>query len=658
MNQRDDETTEPSGKELSPAELVAMDAWLEEILAQEAPPELTSRILDQYHKESIVTVKRSPRPTASRASKNAGADHRRWWIGLIAVAASLVLMVAAWQFRNPGAAKNATNSTGDGNALIVGKPKKKIDSAIVSKSINDPVMPTESLEPKSVDAADPTTPKRKPQGVVLKLPDDAELWNMSDRSANGQLADRDRGATGPLLDVALVSKRIENHLHEFWNASDTQPTPSSTLAESASRLSIQLGVDVPVEVLESPSAVQAWMKDDDIARAIANEWLYEISARRFKQLSDQSKEVLVNAIGKCISSSDPIDELIADWLSGRGIGSNEFITALGPEESSPKDPVRIANLASLTLSVDLQCARCHDALVDTKPSQQEYWNFAALVSASVSRYQDGLLRVNEIKPNGSEALFFELPDRRQRAAVPRVANQWLNRSDVRSLHDLADALRGSQPLASGIVNSLWKLVHGRPLRGHVGHPMSAPMTEELAKLEQELIDDLIRSNFDFRRTLAMIMTSATTRRSVPDSVRDVWAADTSDAHRKAIAFAGALPSEKPLYLADRLDQSLRAIGAKLESSDRELLAQLGDNSESLGSGGAVNTLAWDFPDRADGPPVQWLASLDDLNSKVEHLCYLAGHTQVPAVVDRCVSAMQDAKLNDATLLHRVWWMLQ
>ena len=261
-----------------------------------------------------------------------------------------------------------------------------------------------------------------------------------------------------------------------------------------------------------------------------------------------------------------------------------------------------------------------------------------------------------------------MPDRRRAAAQPGVPSRWLVDAEstlesqfdtqVDSLKGFAASLRGSRPLAMGIVNSMWKLVHGRPLSGQVSHPMSAPMSDELLKIERDLVGDLMRSGFDINRTLTLILMSPTTRRSVPDSLRDVWATDQSDAHQKTIAFAGSLPVRIPLSLASKLDQSLRAIGAKLSTGNDELLAQIGSDGQSNGGNTQASTLAWDFPDRADSMPVQWLQSVDGTDARIEHLCYLAGMDQVPASIDQAAGAMRKSGLDEATLLHRIWWLAQ
>lgn len=636
-NSHPDNELEPTANQLPPAESVALDAWLDEILAHKTPPELTDSILERWHNEPTLNVDRASKPTTSPSSRNGKTSQGRWLVAAIAIAASLLLMFASWQFRpgnGAGRPGSGGNSTVKGDGLIASKP---------SELLSPPTVPDETPSELNV-------PKRKQKGVVLRLRSIDDGDGMTDpRSREAEtMLQADRG--GPLPKLSLVSKQIENHLRDYWNAADTPPTPEAAMEETAARLSIRLGVEVPGESLASPDTVQEWLRENDVAQAIARAWLSNVTSRHFDQLGKESQQLLLREVSQRVAESEPLDDLIANWVGGDDAISQTFMTALGPSGTSPTHPARIANLASLTLSVDLQCTRCHDSLVDTQPSQQEYWNFAAVFAAD--------------NPNG-QPLFFELPDRRQRAAIPMLAERWTKNPTeptqdqiVRSRSEFASVLRGSPALARGIVNSLWKIVHGRPLRGHVSHPMSAPMTAELAQIEQDLVDDLVRSDFDIRRTLATILTSPTTRRSVPESVRDVWAADASDAHQKAIVFAGSLPSEKPLGRAAKLDQTLRAVGAKLEASDRELLAQWGGESTSPSVGGSSASLAWDFPDRADGPPVQWLASIESLQGRIEHLSYLAGHTGVPAMISRSVDAMQNAELDEATLLHRVWWLLQ
>ena len=104
-------------------------------------------------------------------------------------------------------------------------------------------------------------------------------------------------------------------------------------------------------------------------------------------------------------------------------------------------------------------------------------------------------------------------------AEPEVAAQWLGRSGqprVVRVGDWTKTLVGSEALARGVVNSLWQMVHGQPLRGRVVDPISAPHNDALDRLEANLVDDLMASRFDVARTLTLVIASPVTRRGIPE----------------------------------------------------------------------------------------------------------------------------------------------
>ena len=235
---------------------------------------------------------------------------------------------------------------------------------------------------------------------------------------------------------------------------------------------------------------------------------------------------------------------------------------------------------------------------------------------------------------------------------------------MRGLTDWSDTLIGSEALAGGIVNSLWELVHGQPLRGSVVDPFAAPYDEALDKLYANLVEDLRRSGFDVGRTLALILGSSAAKRQVPASLKpeNAFVSDRSrvdDARNSVHAFAAAMPHRQSLSIDRRLDQAKRAIGASLDQNGRPFVAQLGSPVGTMRPKveAGRNALADDFPSPSETLPVQWLRRIEDLDRQVEHVAFLAGMSDVPDSVLGVARRMQAAD-GDGTALHRVWWMVR
>jgi hypothetical protein len=240
---------------------------------------------------------------------------------------------------------------------------------------------------------------------------------------------------------------------------------------------------------------------------------------------------------------------------------------------------------------------------------------------------------------------------------------------IRGVGQWSQQLVGSAELARGVVNSVWQLIHAQPLRGRVVDPISAPHNEALDRLEEQLVKDLLQSQFDVTRTLALVISSPATGREVPPSLLPENALLAGDEQiRSAMnavdAFAAAQPARAALPIRDRLDQAMRAAGAKLNADGSPIVAQLAgspDEPRAVKPDSAARTaaaaLAADFPRPTNSLPVQWLASIEDQTSQVQHLAYLAGLSQVPDGVLETADLMRKADGN-STALHRVWWMLR
>jgi hypothetical protein len=473
----------------------------------------------------------------------------------------------------------------------------------------------------------------------------------------------------PLAAVALVSRQVDSELRSYWNAIGIEPTSGVAASDTAARLSDVLGMELAVDSIDNPEQLQVDFAQPAVARAIAFRWLRQITQRGVVRLDQQARDTLVGDLAGCFRSEREFDHTLASWLDGRNRNASAFYEAVSLGSGRGDYNAMARRLGSLTMSVDLRCTRCHDSYIEGNGRQQDYWTFAAFLRQGITR-GGGRVTIDETSKS-KKPVFYELPDGRQRLAEAVVAMSWMKSEDgpIRSVQDWSQKLIGSPELARGVVNSLWQLVYGQPLRGRVVDPISAPHNEALDRLEEYLAEDLIHSRFDVARTLALIITSPATQCGVPTPLlpENALVADESEIHvaMSAVdAFAAALPPRAERSMGKRLDEAMRAIGASLDSQGRPFMAQLGSAADLPGSvKGNPKTLSpkalsADFPGRADTLPVQWLARIEDEQSRVEHLGYLAGMNKVPQNVLQAAQLMQDAEVPKELLLHRVWWLLR
>ncbi len=642
--------------DLTPIEEQALDALLVETLNNVGPPDLSAEILLRVHQ--------TPSDVGSIVHRNRDSDRetqsssvaRQVTIALTAIAAlAASLLLVVW-FRS-------------GETLPDSSPRIAANDDAIPPDLShvaaNPLATPDEASRQEVADASPV--RRPPRGVPLVIESTVE----SDPPSPPQ---RDVGTAPPvspkpLAPVVLVSKQVDENVHEYWSAIGIEPVGDAGVDETVRRMSDVLGVSLSPEVIDDPSLLAARLAEPSVAREISFRWLQQVTQRGLSRLEPEAREGLLDGLAACFGSEGELDRTLAGWISGASQHASAFYAAISSGARHAGDDHTVRRMASFTMNVDLRCTQCHDSYIEGTGLQQDYWAFAALLRRGVVSGPDGQLTVAD-SPQARKPLFYSLPDGRERVAEPAVATAWMNSGSgqpIRSVSEWAKKLVGSPELAQGVVNSLWQLVHGQPLRGRVVDPISAPHDESLDRLEESLVQDLMDSRFDVARTLALIMTSPTTRRGVPTPLlpENALVADESEmqaAMHAVDAFAAALPPRISLSMNQRLDQAKRAIGVKLDSDGRPFVAQLGNAGESSGSpnrdAGTSNALSTDFPQGAKSLPVQWLESIKDEKSQVEHLGYLAGLNQVPANVLAVVDETRAANVSNEQTLHRVWWMLR
>jgi hypothetical protein len=645
MNQHepaDDRPDDRNAQPLAPHEETAIDALLSEAIGDVRPRDFAPLILTRLRNESAAAGRagQSVRPVSRATSQtNAGPSRRFAVISLFAAMAAVFL------------------------AIVLLRPDPVMPKAMTNKTDVAKPAPVQPVVTDKVPQPDPSKPAVRPplRGVPLTMPEVAQIDPPADANAETTSPNRLAKPLAKPLSIALVSRQVEDQFDSYWASIGIHPSDVAGNDELAKRWTEALGIAFSADDVVDVGTVEKKLNDAAVARPIANRWLTQITEGGIDRLDAKRRSALLDDVSGAFLGDKSFRELFAAWIDGRGESSSAFWTAMGASSVRLTDGGLVRRLALVTLDADLRCIRCHDALIEGSGRQRDHWGLVSLLDSELQRDQDGWAVVADdvADHRRTRPTFYDAIDGSRRVARPGVA--WVA-EDVESLsvwsRQLADPNSvASRRLAGGIVNSLWQLVHGRPLQGSVVDPISAPHGEALSGLENELGDDLRRSNFDLGRTLALILGSPATRRSVPESLRNTWAIDSLVDRAAAEAFAAARPLATRLPEAKRLDQTMRAIGATLGSAETQLLGQLGD---SVGNAKAKSDagLSWDFPDRAESLPVQWLGRVDGLDQQVDHLAYLAGKSVTPPSVREATTAMRAADVGRETLLHRVWWLLQ
>ncbi len=634
--------------DLNRGEEQAMDALLSEILGGTVPPDLSQPILVRHSaaNPSVVVDVHDP---GRNSRKGSVVKPLVTAVSIVtALAASILLLI--WL---QGTAVDPSNERGA--MVAVSEPDSTGDVAVDSLAA--------TAANKNETGNQPARSPQVPQGIPLLVGDGgkppSDPRGESPEAIQVPKPKRDAEA------IVLVAKRVDTDLVGYWKSIGIQPTADATLPETVARLTGRLGAEIIPEAMLDPELLRAELSDPATSRQIAKRWLTVVTGGGLSRMEDAQREGLIGEVAEAFQAKRRLDVTLARWLGGDHPRSSDWYAAL----STSGPDVMLHRIASLSMNVDLRCTRCHDALIEGSGRQDDYWSFAAFVRQSVHRDRDGQWRIDGGKDSG-KPFFYELPDGRQRMVQAGIPPAWMGPLDDRPIEDVRQWSRrivGSPELARGVVNSFWKLIHGRRLREGVVDTMTAPHSESLSQIETLLVDDLLNSGFDVSRSLALIIHSPATRRSVPTVLEPNHALLASDSELRAAkeivgAFGGALPLQAKPSIKRRIDLAMRSAGGSIRSirQTNTINAQAdgspGDNAPSRKP--QAEDDAGGFPIAAGDFPVQWLASVKGFENRVEHLGYLAGLNRMPSEIAEAADAMNNsADISEQLALHRVWWLL-
>lgn len=660
MNHKSNRNDRSVGREHGRGETPDFDFLLEEVVGGHAPPDLSAKILMRLPQISDDVPPAVTTPLAEPAGREA--DSASMFPTSMFPKRSVVLM--------------ATCATAIAAALLI------VVSFRSDRSDDDPAPVAESNQPTkqqlarsggdsaTVDRGSGEYPpetsgersKTEIRGIPLVVgPSHSEPSGAPSEAA--QRPDREP-VQGTRADrITLVSRRVSNGLRQYWQAIGVQPFPERSADQTARHLEANLRVKLTAAALQDVEVLRAKLSQRDVSRAIARQWLEQLTEGGLRRINEGAQTALVDELAACVRGEQRFDQRLAEWISGRPETSSAWYQAVskGGGESM------VNRLASLTMNVDLRCTRCHDALIEGTGRQEDYWSFAGLIKRDVRHLGKGQWRVSGNRSD--EPAFYSLPDGRQRMIEPAVPASWLGTDrPPTTVTEWSERLVGNPVLAESVVNSLWKLVHGRPLRGRVVDAVCAPHDQTLEQLQQMLVADTTSSNFDIGRTLAVVMATPAIRRRVPEAMSPAGAlAADEDARSKAEeatgAFAAAIPPRSDrLSMPGRLRLVMKSAGASLGQlrDEEQLLAQpasRGQDRPGTSKTRSGRTVPIDFPTHAESLPVQWLGAIDDYEMRVQHLSYLAGRTQVPETVWDAAEAMREAEIDETLTLQRIWWLL-
>ena len=628
-----------------------LDPLLIEIHQQSPPPDLSEAILSQLsqlgeaHQKTGVSESDSVLVVPSRPSrvKKARSSSGTRWLAMVASIAAAAL-IAFWISQGNQAERVAEND---------------VESPLPASGIVQPDPISRDHLPETISPR--TKDQDVPKGTPMIVKDD-ERSPKRDKPVKLVPSTPRKVAGAPIQEVA---DQLAAKWTGYWKAVGVQPSEQASPDEVAVRFSRLLGSATSITPGMKAAEINRQFAHDDVSKSIAKRWLNQISDGGTRRLSAQDHNDLTNEVALALKSGPGFNDQFVGLLSGQSENASHFFNAMA---SSGHDSM-VRRLAAISMNVDLRCTKCHDSLIKGDGKQGSYWSFSKFIKQGLKRGNGNTWQVVSSDQVRSKPSFFELPDGRQRLIEPLVDSSWMPSAlgatgdDVRQW---AENVGGSMEFARGLVNSVWTLVHGRPLRGQVIDTIAAPHHELLDEIEDQLASDLIESDFDANRLFSLVFVSPVSFRSVPTAIKkeNALTASTSEiqsAMELVNTFAAAMPIQNQLSTVKRIDIAMKSVGSSLRNLDSpDTLANIGEfaNPKARKSTNSIKPPEiTSFPDRASGPPVQWLARIDSYESQVNHLGYLAGMSEVPRPVMDAATAIHEGSANKSLALSRVWWLL-
>ncbi|TWT71681.1 hypothetical protein [Crateriforma conspicua] len=678
---------------------LVLDGLLREILNNSDPPDLSSKILRRLSQEtenvqpppvvrrdrvSEVESDGSDAPQDSRSvvqpSSGPDASGSKTTLAVVMTLAASLLVALAWYGWD-------TRPTGDAPSVAEKPPGTDKDTVAADNESGQGDKSKQDAAPEPHDQFAATSDRPTDSALAEASPDNLpSVKTLHDGSdGSGATTRNNPGNTAvavqrierwlesqrpPALNVAVVDDLLDDQFERYWTSLGVTPTPPRSDQQWAQFVRDRLNVDLDPSLHDDADRIRKVLRGPDQSKTVARQLLDDWTDGGLQSVGTQKRQSLIQSLAEVIRDGDNAAVWLADLMGGQHPDSAAFAKAMsrgGPH-------AMVGRFASLSMGRDVRCLRCHDALVDTGAAQQEYWAFASLIR-------------NRLSSDAGSPVFFDATDGRRVMTRPGAAIRWVvgdtwpaptasrGGNGDREVLDLegrieqrtrwAQSLTRSPAVADGLVNAIWESVYQRPLQGSLVDVDSAPMDATLGQIEQTLVADLWANQFDLARTIALVVASPPADRTTATSLStdQPWTIDPADDQAYA-AFAASRAAVSRISMRKRGELVMATGGGLLRiENDQVVLAQGlhagAANDDGVSARERLRQLQMrDFPVREDTYPVAWLASVADADSRLDHLCFLAGWDDVPPLVSEADRSMRDGQIPEKLRLHRLWWMIQ
>ncbi|QEG40062.1 DUF1549 domain-containing protein [Roseimaritima ulvae] len=664
------------------AEESALIALLTEAVGGPSPPDLSADILQQLQDTPAKDANSSDAlPPYSATARTAAKPQRNMAavLSLIAAIAAVVLVVVVLrQSPRSGDGPDVAHQDNQSAAAVDPAFQRSDEPSPIDLALADAAAAAQAAEAASLDSHTPPRPRPRSMGSApfaaseTAAPDTHNAVDVFAKPA----------AVEP-QPAAMIAQQLQQQFDLAWQHLGVAPTDPVSDDEVAQRISQWLDMPVSAEQAGDSQAIARLLRQKQAGRQASQRLLAQLLGPAWRRIQAEPKQTLVQFVSSSFDEGRGFDALTQQLFFGSdgdaaAQASAAWLSALAGERSVPVTQ----QMGHALLDMDLACARCHDDPIDSQIRQQDFWALAAVFENGLqySRNQSGEPLVQATRQADSpKGQFFELPDGRQRVALPAMPPAWLDLqpagpSDAVSLRDLDSVTAQWQDnprLARSLVNRVWTSVYGRPLTGAVSDPDAPPSEEHLVQLRDYLAAQTRAHDFDLAALFSWVLTAPPMHREVvlePLSDRAAFASDEQLAraefmHRTFAGYESApekLGFKGLLAMASRWNgggtiESLPALAQPSASDVDYTPTNLPSDAERM-----ENWLRASFPEKSAAPalPAQWLGSIDDFEQQARHLYYAAGYWKPSGKQMAAARELHASAGDPAIALKQLWWALR
>ncbi len=555
-----------------------LDSFLEEMLTNQRPPDLTEliqkRLREELGPERYAQVRTGVRRQADNVRAKSVVPARPSWTTLTAsgltLAAGLMLSLAVWKFW-PVEADSGPHPT-----ALVRQPKSS-DPPLAK---NDPPGPS-------------SAPIIKPQELPLPFPKDEPF--VEQKPKRPPVA-----APVAAMDDDEVVRWIDERFVKLWESKGLNTIAKLDNEEWLAQIANRLGGTTPVADQAPRELAEKIVRTagfaENIADRIAGYWLQGTPEGDAKH---PARRQLSSFVAQQIVARKPWNEVLSAIVSSQpDAPQSVWLTSLAGNENHRL----AARVGSLMLDESLACARCHDASENGRivsMDQDDYWSLVAMFSGvSIQQTKTEGAVSRKLVDNqrqlfeGSKlpALFFNRPDGRLQAVSYRLpgGDDWRMMESVQTPREsLARWIDRSSITDEASVNLAWRLVFGRPLVAQ-----HAALDNEGYAQRREILSRLAEQFQAHNRDMGQLVTWLVSSRPFAqgklniDRSRWLTASEDEIAHwgNATANFAARLPSEpSEAQLAARSFESALASIEKWSSSRDDRRATLAQPTPLTGN---------------------------------------------------------------------------